>query len=201
MMIRGRYKLILCIIPAVVLLATIHPLLSSNDPLNTNILVVEGWLPDYALHEAVLVFRQGNYSQVFTTGASFGNEKEPDSCSSLAHCAAQKLVELGIEEEIVVAVPSPAAEKHRTDDAARALRQYLYERRSDINAVNVFTVGVHGRKTHLVYEKVLRPNIQVGILTVEPQTYDARFWWLSWEGIQWVTLDLAKYLRALLTGY
>lgn len=51
----------------------LHPFLSpTKRAKGANALVVEGWLPDYALYEAVKEFKTGNYRQLITTGGPLG---------------------------------------------------------------------------------------------------------------------------------
>jgi hypothetical protein len=46
----------------------IHPFLSENRPVHAEILIVEGWMPDYGLIETRKIFQQGNYRLLLTTG-------------------------------------------------------------------------------------------------------------------------------------
>ncbi|NEP26194.1 MAG: cytosine deaminase, partial [Moorea sp. SIO3I6] len=50
------------------MLTHIHPFLSITSPINADALVVEGWLPDYALKGAMEEFDRGNYQKIITTG-------------------------------------------------------------------------------------------------------------------------------------
>src|SRR6202049_4424392 len=45
-----------------------YSFLAVNDPVDSGALVVEGWLPDYALQQAITEFRRDHYSRVFVTG-------------------------------------------------------------------------------------------------------------------------------------
>jgi hypothetical protein len=45
-----------------------HSFLAVNDPVPGGVLVVEGWLPDYALEEAMTEFRRDHYTKLFETG-------------------------------------------------------------------------------------------------------------------------------------
>ena len=46
----------------------IHPFLAPTKPVHGDILVVEGWLPDYALKKAKERFQKGNYQLLVTIG-------------------------------------------------------------------------------------------------------------------------------------
>ena len=47
---------------------SIFPFFAVNKPIQGEVMVVEGWLPDYALKDAVERFRRNNYRFLITTG-------------------------------------------------------------------------------------------------------------------------------------
>ncbi|WP_020533987.1 carbohydrate-binding domain-containing protein [Flexithrix dorotheae] len=49
-------------------ISTIHGFLSVSNPIKAKILVVEGWLPNYALEEAAKEFTENDYDFIITTG-------------------------------------------------------------------------------------------------------------------------------------
>src|SRR5687767_14686582 len=46
----------------------IHSFLAVNQPVQAEILIVEGWVADYAINVTVEEFRVGRYKRVLTTG-------------------------------------------------------------------------------------------------------------------------------------
>ena len=46
----------------------IHPFLAVTHRVNTNVLVVEGWIPRYAIRGGAEEFKTGSYQRIFTTG-------------------------------------------------------------------------------------------------------------------------------------
>jgi hypothetical protein len=46
----------------------IHPFLAVTHRVNTNVLVVEGWIPRYAIRGGAEEFKNGSYERIFTTG-------------------------------------------------------------------------------------------------------------------------------------
>lgn len=55
----------------IICLLTVHPFLSINRAVTSNILIIEGWLPPEALEAAVAHYQAGAYRQVFVTGQTF----------------------------------------------------------------------------------------------------------------------------------
>ena len=46
----------------------IHAFLAVNQPVSSDVMVVEGWLPDFALKKAVQIFKSQNYHLMVVTG-------------------------------------------------------------------------------------------------------------------------------------
>ena len=66
---RGRLLLLFIIIVALVVIARhIHPFLAISRPTHGEILVVEGWVPDSILEQAISLFNKYNYQLIVTTG-------------------------------------------------------------------------------------------------------------------------------------
>src|SRR5205823_12102826 len=66
---RGRLILIsaLLLVGALVFRG-VYPFLATNHRIDTDVLVVEGWIHEYAIRAAADEFRSGAYRRVFTTG-------------------------------------------------------------------------------------------------------------------------------------
>jgi DUF218 domain len=175
----------------------IPPFLAPNRPVQSNVLVVEGWLPDYALEQALQQFRKDHYELVVVTGPplelGFFYLFEHKTYANLG---AATLKRLGLEEKMVVAVPSAHTQKDRTFTSGLALKQWLQLNRPSINAVNVVTLGVHARRTWLMFEKALGPDYSVGIITATDRGYDSGHWWSSSYGVRTVVGEAIAYAYA-----
>src|SRR5687767_11657839 len=56
------------LLTAAVLMTSLHPFLATTDRVNSDVLVVEGWINKYAIRAAAEEFKKGSYRHVFTTG-------------------------------------------------------------------------------------------------------------------------------------
>ena len=52
----------------------IHPFLAATHRVNTNILVVEGWVQRYTLRVSAEEFKHGSYKRIFATGGPWNGE-------------------------------------------------------------------------------------------------------------------------------
>ena len=66
---RSRLLLLIIGITALFIVAQyIHPFLAPSRPTYGEILVVEGWVPDSVLNQAITLFNAHNYQLIVTTG-------------------------------------------------------------------------------------------------------------------------------------
>jgi hypothetical protein len=174
----------------------ISPFLASNRPVESRVLAVEGWLPDYALEQALGEFRKNHHELLVVTGPPLESGYYLFEYKTYADLGAATLKRLGLEEKMLVAVPSTRTQKDRTFTSGLALKQWLQQNRPSINAVNVVTLGVHARRTWLLFEKALGPDYSVGIIAATDRDYDTRRWWSSSYGVRSVVGEVIAYAYA-----
>jgi len=156
---------------------------ASGDGART--LVVEGWLDEGELRQAVATVRAGHYERVLTSGGPI----EPWSWSERApwHDYATRsaawLRANGVSVP-VVAVPTPLTTQDRTYLSAVAVRAWA--RRSGVRpgAIDLYSVGVHARRSWLLYRMAFGDEVEVGVFAAQPSDYDAQRWWGSSAGVK-----------------
>ena len=177
-------------------IATIHPFLAVNHPVPSEILVVEGWLPDYALKRAINEYKTHNYKLLAATGGSLPKGFHLSEHKTYAELAAATLKQLGFDQHLVVAVPTPFKRKDRTYESALALKKWLSNSDLSPKSINVISLGAHARRTWLLFEKALGNTINVGVIAVTDLDYDSANWWKSSEGVRTVIDEMIAYLYA-----
>ena len=184
---------------AVFLFLNIEPFLAETDRVDTDVLVVEGWIHEYAIRAAVEEFRRGAYHRVFTTGGPVvGIGHYVNDYQTSASVGADQLINAGLSPALVQMVPSRVMDRDRTYASAIALRKWFREQNMDIRSFNVLTEDTHARRTHLLFEKAFRDGVKVGILAVPSPDYDARRWWWYSEGVKDISSEALAYLYARL---
>lgn len=173
----------------------LNSFLAKNAPVATEILVVEGWLPDYAVAAAMAEFNHGRYTTLITVGAPLPRGSYLSEYKTCAELAAATLVALGFNPDQLQIVPTTADPQDRTYHAAMALKHHFTNSIDlPIRSINVFTLGAHARRTQLVFRKVFPTPIQVGIISTKVLAYDERVWWKSSEGVRTVIGETIAYL-------
>ena len=181
----------------VLVLKEVYPFLAITQRVNANILVVEGWIDEYAIRAAVNEFRSGDYSRVFTTGGPVeGSGRYINDYHTSASVGAELLIKNGLAKESVQMVPSRVMDRDRTYGSAVALREWLDEHDVAVQSVNVMTEDAHARRTHLLFKKALGKNVTVGIIAVPNPDYDARRWWRYSDGVREIIGESIAYIYA-----
>ena len=173
------------------------PFLAPVRPEHRGILVVEGWLPDYALGEAKRIFEKYGYEFMIVTGVPIDQGFHISKEKNYAQLAATTLKHMGMQEALIVPVPCPEVTRDRTYATARQVRRWL-EDKSPGRPLDIFTLGVHARRTWLLYRMALGPKYAPGIIAGADERYDPRHWWKSSSGVRTVTSEVIAYLYAKL---
>jgi len=174
------------------MLVKTYSFLALTRPVEAEVLVVEGWLRDYMLDEAVDEIRSGNYSYILTTG--FKNE-----IMNTAEKCKEKIIMRGVDSSCVYAVAAPAVDNEHTLATAMEIRKWLGNKR--INNVNIFTGGPHGRKSLVIFQKVLGKSVNVGVISSQIRHYPPEYWWTSIRGIKVTMKYLIGYVYSLSLKY
>ena len=172
---------------------TIFPFLSVSQRAETDVLVVEGWIPNFAITAAATEFTAGGYRRAFTTGGPvMGMGGYTNDYNTSASVGAARLKAAGVPD--VQMVPSRVMERDRTYAAALALREWFQANNLHPRAINVCTEGPHARRTRLLFQKALGDDVSVGIVAIASPDYEAARWWSSSEGVRDVIGETIAYL-------
>jgi hypothetical protein len=180
----------------------IHPFLAVTDRVNTNVLVVEGWIQRYALRSAAEEFKSGSYERIFTTGGPVnGNGGYVNDYNTSASVGAEILKKFGVPDDLVQMVPSRVIGRERTYSSAVALRDWFREHNTPVHGLNVLTEEAHARRTRLLYQKAFGRNVTVGIIAVSNPDYNPKYWWCYSDGVREVIGESIAYIYARVFFY
>jgi len=172
--------------------------LSKSAPLQSNVLVVEGWLPDYALLKAVDIYYEEGYTHIITTGGPLPIGSYLKEYKDYAYLAKSSLLKMGMKEEQVIAVNSAEVKRDRTYHSALALKEWMKINMKEVKTLNLASLGPHTRRSHLLYEKAFGESMEVGAIAIEPKDYDPQRWYSSSAGVRTTINELIGYIYVLL---
>ena len=180
----------------------IHPFLAVTHRVNTNVLVVEGWIQQYAIRGGAEEFKTGSYERIFTTGGpENGNGGYTNDYNTSASVGAEILKKFGVPEDLVQMVPSRVMGRERTYSSAVALRDWFREHSMPVHSINVLTEDAHARRTWLLYQKAFGRNVTVGIIAVSNPDYKPTQWWRYSDGVREVISESIAYIYARFAFY
>jgi hypothetical protein len=170
--------------------------LAVTDPVDAPILVVEGWLPNYALEESIAEFRSKPHRLVVTVGCQSLTGVNVEEGDNQASYAAKRLQWLGLQPEFIRAAPSSVKYRDRTYASALALKQWFQTNDRSVEAFDLVTLGPHARRSRLLFEDAFQGQVRVGIISIENREYDPVHWWRYSEGVKEVISEGVAYIYA-----
>jgi DUF218 domain-containing protein len=170
-----------------------HTFLTVNDPVPSDMLVIEGWIPDYVLQERLAEFTRDHYRKILVTGGPITSGAYLCGYTNWAELGAATLLRFGVDTNIVEALPAARVSRDRTFASAVALRAWLRRHHIDATSLNIMTMADHSRRSRLLFTKALGRDYHVGIISMEPQDYDPNRWWKSSEGVRTVVGEMLAY--------
>jgi hypothetical protein len=178
---------------AVALVANAPTFLAVTEPARgatgngARILIVEGWLEDRELDQAVVVFRSGHYERIVTTGGPMGSWVGVSlPWKTYAERAARYLAAHGLADAKIDPVPAPPSAQDRTFLSAVVVRDWAARQQVRLDAVDLFSVGVHARRSRMMFRAAFGPPVEVGVISAQPVYYDPQHWWKTSSGAKLV---------------
>jgi hypothetical protein len=195
---RGRLLITsVAVVGAYFVFLTVHPFLAVTHRVNTKMLVVEGWIQQYAMQRAVEEFNTGSYERIFTTGGpEEGSGGYTNDYNTSASVGAEALKKLGVSADLIQMTPSHVIGRDRTYSSAVALRDWFWEHNISVHSMNVLTEDAHARRTQLLYQKAFGKNVLVGIIAVPNPDYNPRNWFRYSDGVREVIGESIAYIYA-----
>ena len=184
---------------AIFVISNVQLFLAETHPVDSNLLVVEGWIHPYAVRAAAEEFHRHSYDRIFTTGGPVeGIGHYVNDYQTEASVGADLLKSAGLPPEIVQMVPSRTMDRDRTYGSAVALRNWFREHDVSVRGINVLTEDVHARRTRLLFQEALGKNVVVGVISVPNPDYDEKHWWRYSQGVKDVVVETLGYVYAKL---
>jgi hypothetical protein len=133
------WLLVACVGTAMALAHGAYTFLAVEQPLTrADTLVVEGWLGDHELDQAISAFRRGHYDRIVTTGGPLDWWGEQPPWKTFAERAADYLKHHGLDDVAIVVVPAPASAQERTFLSAVMVRDWARQRVFTVRAFDLY---------------------------------------------------------------
>ena len=172
--------------------------LAVSEPKHGNYLIVEGWLDDKSLDQALALFNSNSgYQFIITTG---GPDERYSNTKHLTYAeqSADYLLAKGLPSKEIIVISTPTSAQARTFLSAVMVREWFAVNNIENATMDIFTGSVHARRTHLLYTKAFGPINHIGIYASNPSRFDLSTWWQTSEGAKSVSTELIALIWTIL---
>lgn len=178
------------------LLPEMHGFLAMQDKVNEDILVVESWIPDFAIPGAVDEFKTIGYRQLILVGTPIMYGGYLSGFKNHAEFTHARMVTLGIDTNKVTVLEIADVKKDRTYQSALAVKKWISSNQYNKRKINVYTLDTHSRRSRLLFQKAMGDDYVIGVISAPDIRYDAMEWWKSSNGFRSVADEFIAYVYA-----
>ena len=173
----------------------LYPFLAQSRPLpQAELVIVEGWLADAEITE--ILKKIGPDQMVITSGGPITFSQKIMQYNTYAELGAARLVDGGIAPERILTVSAPPTDRDRTYISALAVRKRLEEEGLFGKPAELYSVGAHARRSHLLFRRAFGREYPLGVTSIAPESYNLDRWYLHSAGVRHVTGELLAWIYA-----
>jgi hypothetical protein len=170
--------------------------LATNIESKIDTVVVEGWVPDFAIEAIVRHSKINSQTKIVTTGSELPSGFYLSEYKTYSILAKHTAIKLGHPEAQIIALHCGNSPRNRTLQNAIAFKDWLAEN-PDTTSACLVSLGPHTRRSYNTYKSVLPEDFELGCIAIEPRDYDPDEWWKTSAGFKTVTYESIAYLYSL----
>jgi hypothetical protein len=100
------------------------------------------------------------------------NNRIINNFNSYAELARNKLLSMGIDSTLIIALPGKKVKINRTLTSAFAFRDWLKTTDIEVKGINIISMGTHTRRTWMTYKRILNEKYRIGIVSIPEHNYN-----------------------------
>lgn len=89
-----------------------------------------------------------------------------NNTKSNAEMTKKRLLSMGVDSTVVIAIPGQKVRVNRTLTSALAFRDWLKTSDIKVSGINIVSIGTHARRTWMTFNRVLDNSCKVGIIAL-----------------------------------
>jgi uncharacterized SAM-binding protein YcdF (DUF218 family) len=186
--------IVLLILPLFLVFRNLYTILSPVDREQTDLLVLEGFVSDLVIRDAITEFKSHPYQLLITTGTPLEVGSMLLPWNNTANVAGASLICMGFDSTKLVIVPTNEIIHDRTYNSARELARWLRNHRPQTRSLNLMTSSVHGARSQVLFQCGIGDSIRVGIISTDNYYYNDNNWWKSSKGFRETMNEAIGYL-------
>ncbi len=122
------------------------------------------YIKEIIIDHKIIIPHQNNSE--YDIGALDGRSRIINNSNSLAELARNRLLPMGIDSSIIVAIPCRRVKINITLTSALAFGDWLKTTDLKVKGINIVSLGLHARRTWMTYSKVLNKTYNIGIISL-----------------------------------
>lgn len=172
-----------------------YPFLNEEIPTSTKVLVVEGWIPDEGLRNAIDYYHDKHYEYMIVTGIPIEQWTFASPYSNMADATARSMKEMFFKDTVYrIHIPT-TIQRDRTYSTAVALEMKLDSMGLQHAEFDLYSMGSHARRSYMMFEKVFGDRIK-GLVADDDPSFVPSDWYRSSRGFRTVFGELTSYVYA-----
>ncbi|MFA5419591.1 MAG: hypothetical protein WC341_14160, partial [Bacteroidales bacterium] len=172
--------------------------LAVNHPVKAKTLVVEGWVETYVMLDALDYYRKNGFERMIVTGIPITIYEFIAPYKNTAEAAIFTLRHYGFTDTIYRANIPTNIFTDRTYSTGLMVKSLFDAHPQWEKAVDIYSVGVHSRRSRYLFEMALGKEFDVGIIAHPDRSFQVRSWWRSSKGFRNVTNEMLATPYAML---
>ncbi len=176
-----------------IFLGDICEYLSVNEPVKAETMIIEGWVDNLALKDALNYYQKHHFKHLVVTGQPVTQWHDYVKFKNTAEGATAILRSYGFKDSIYQAVIPRTVYIDRTYNTAIASRIVFEQHPQWEHCFDIFSVGVHARRTRLMFKRAFGNEYRIGILADVDRTFDPAHWWRSSKGFRNVSNEFVAF--------
>jgi hypothetical protein len=102
----------------------------------------------------------------YDIGKLFGENRIINNSNSSAQYAKNRLLSMGVDSTLLIAIPGNKVKINRTLTSALAFHDWLKTADINIKGIKIISMGTHARRTWMTYNRVLNEKYKIGIISL-----------------------------------
>ncbi len=178
-------------------LVGIYYFLAINKPVSSRTLVLEGFAPTYVVKDALIYYKENDFDRLIVTGIPIVNYEFIAPYRNTALATLTAIRKFGFEDTVYIADISTNIFIDRTYHTAVAT-EILFEENNWPRNFDIYSVGVHARRSRLMFRKAFDSNYDIGVIAHRDKTFDPNYWWKSSKGFRNVSNEFVATLYVMM---
>lgn len=182
--------LVVIVIVGRLLMPLIYKTLYLNNSIISKTMVLEGWVPTYALQDVLKHYNDDGYDNLIVTGIPITQYEYASDFNYTSQATIAALKHFGFTDTIYEAANPTNIYKDRTYSTA-ILTKEVFENHPDWEkSFNIYSMGVHSNRTKVLFEKAFTDDYEIGIIAHSDRTFIGEEWWKSSIGFRNVSNEV-----------